>query len=257
MLIALTRPVSESLAECALTHLERVPIDLDRARHQHAAYEDALRALGVRVIRAPAADELPDAVFIEDTALVLDEVAVIARPGAVSRRREPEPVAAILSQFRPVQHLVAPATLDGGDILLVGRTIYAGLSSRTNEAGVKQLAAHVGVFGYEVVSVPVRSCLHLKSAVSQVDDQLLLLNPQWVPAEVFAGLEYLAVADGEAGAANALRVGDALIYPVHYPWTAGRLAKRGLEVVPVPCDELAKAEGGVTCCSLLLNTPGG
>jgi dimethylargininase len=257
MLIAVTRPVSESLAECALTHLPRLPIDLDRARHQHAAYEEALRSLGARVLRAPAADDLPDAVFIEDTALVLDEVAVITRPGAESRRREPAPVAAILSEFRPLRYIQAPATLDGGDVLRVGRTIYVGLSSRTNQTGVQQLASLVGALGYRVVPVPVTGCLHLKSAVSQVDERLILLNPRWVPAEAFGGLEQLTVAEGEAGAANALRVDGAVIYPEHFPSTADRLAGRGLTVVPVPSDELARAEGGVTCCSLLFSTPEG
>jgi len=257
MLIAVTRPVSESLAECALTHLPRVPVDLDRARLQHAAYEDALRSLGAAVIRVPAADDLPDAVFIEDTALVLDEVAVITRPGAESRRRETGPVADILSEFRPLQHIQAPATLDGGDVLRVGPTIYVGLSSRTNQAGVEQLASLVGLFGYSVVPVAMTGCLHLKSAVSQVDESLLLLNPRWVPARAFGSLEHLVVAEGEAGAANALRVDGAVIYPDHFPSTAGRLATHGLEVVSVPSDELAKAEGGVTCCSLLFSAPGG
>ena len=255
MLIAVTRPVSESLAECALTHLPRLPIDLERARHQHAAYEDALRTLGARVIHAPAADDLPDAVFIEDTALVLDELAVITRPGAESRRREPAPVAAILSEFRPVKHIQAPARLDGGDVLRVGRTIYVGLSSRTNHTGVQQLASLVGPFGYGVVPVPVTGCLHLKSAVSQIDERLVLLNPRWVPAEAFDGLEHLTVAESEAAAANALRVGGAVVCPEHFPSTAARLAGRGLEVVSVPSDELAKAEGGVTCCCLLFGAP--
>lgn len=257
MLIAVTRPVSASLAECALTHLARLPIDLDRARHQHAAYEDALRSLGAQVIRAPVADDLPDAVFIEDTAVVLDEVAVITRPGAESRRREPAPVAAILSEFRPLQHIQPPATLDGGDVLRVGRTIYVGLSSRTNQAGMEELASLAGVFGYRVVPVPVTGCLHLKSAVSQVDERLVLLNPRWVPVESFSGLEHLAVAEDEPGAANALRAGGAVVYPDHYPSTAGRLARHGIQVVTVPSDELAKAEGGVTCCSLVFRAPGG
>ena len=255
MLIALTRPVSDSFAECALTHQERVPIDLDRARRQHGRYEEALRALGVRVIRAPAANHLPDAVFIEDTALVLEELAVIVRPGAASRREEPGPVAAILSEFRLIHYLQSPATLDGGDVLRIGRTVFVGLSSRSNEAGVRQLASLIGHFGYDVVPVPVTGCLHLKSAASQVGENLLLVNPRWVPAAAFGVLEHVPVADDEPGAANALRVADALIYPSHYPRTAGRLAERGLEIVPVPCDELAKAEGGVTCCSLLFRVP--
>ncbi len=251
MLIAVTRPVSPSLAQCELTHLARGPIDVEVATREHAAYEETLQSLGVTIVHAPAAPDQPDAVFIEDTALVLDEVAVIARPGAVSRQSETGPVADLLSGYRPIFPLEAPATLDGGDVLRMGRTLFVGLSSRTNRAGIGQLRALVSGLAYGVVPIEIRGCLHLKSAVTEVGDRLLLLNPRWVSPAGFRGLDYIEVDPEEPRAANALRVGHSAVYPSHFPRTAARLAKAGVKVRLVPCGELAKAEGGVTCCSLL------
>src|SRR5213596_1716178 len=169
MLIAVTRAVSPTLAECELTHLPRDPIDVAKAVTEHERYEAALRSLGARVVRAPEEPTLPDAVFVEDTALVLDEVAIITRPGAPSRRPEIESVVSVLSAYRSVQRIQPPGTLDGGDVLQVGRTIYVGLSSRTNRDGIAQLGTLVSDWGYEVIPVPVKGCLHLKSAVTQVE----------------------------------------------------------------------------------------
>jgi len=251
VLIALTRPVSPSLAACELTHLAREPIDVSRAAAQHAAYESVLASLHARIARAAAAPELPDAVFVEDTAIVLDEVAVIARPGAPSRRAETDAVAEVLAGFRSLLRLEAPATLDGGDVLRVGRELYVGLSSRSNGAAVEQLASLLRPFGYGVRAVPVAGCLHLKSAVTAVGERRLLLNPAWVARESFEGAEILCVDPSEPGAANALWLNGSVIYPAHFPRTSERLAQSGFEVIPVECSELAKAEGGVTCCSLL------
>jgi dimethylargininase len=257
MLIALTRPVSAALARCELTHLARTPIDVARAAVQHAAYEIALRAAGAIVHRLPAADDLPDAVFVEDVAVVLDEVAVITRPGAASRRPETAAVEAALAGFRPLAHVAAPGTVDGGDVLVAGRTLFVGRSSRTNEDGVRQLASAVNPYGYRVVAVEVGGCLHLKSAATLVGDGLLLVNPAWVPAGAFPGFDRLAVDPAEPYAANALRVRDRLLFPEHFPRTRNRLEGRGLSVVPVPCDELAKAEGAVTCCSIVFRAAAG
>jgi dimethylargininase len=251
MLIAVTRAVSPALAECELTHLPRDPIDVAKAIADHERYEAALRSLGARVVRAPEEPTLPDAVFVEDTALVLDEVAIITRPGAPSRRPEIESMARVLSGYKSLQRIQPPGTLDGGDVLQVGRTIYVGLSSRTNHDGLAQLETLLGEWGYEVIPVPLNGCLHLKSAVTQVADNLLLLNARWVRPECFASVEIMTVAPSEPAGANALRIGTAVIYPTHYPETAERLDHAGLRVVPVPCTELAKAEGGVTCCSVV------
>jgi dimethylargininase len=254
MLIAVTRPVSSTLAECELTHVRREPIDVAAAIAQHACYEQTLRSLGVTIVRAAAEPTLPDAVFVEDTALVLDEIAIITRPGAPSRRPEIESIADILSKYKPVVRMQAPGTLDGGDILRVGRRLYVGLSSRTNREGLAQLQAKLDEWDYEVIAVELRGCLHLKSGVTQVAEHMLLINADFVRPERFAPFELLAVAPEEPEAANALRIGDAVVYPTHHPRTAERLARAGIRVVQVPCTELAKAEGGVTCCSLLFET---
>jgi dimethylargininase len=257
MLIAMTRSVSTSLAECELTHQVREPIDVGRAREQHAAYERTLASHGAELVRVPGDPGLPDAVFIEDTALVLDEVAMLMRPGAASRRAETGPVARELANYRPLLHIEAPATMDGGDVLRIGRTLYVGHSSRTNQEGLSQLSDGVGSFGYRVVPVALRGCLHLKSAVTRVGEDTVLLNPQWVSAAGFGDLEVLSVAPEEPGGANALMLGAAVIYPLHFPRTSERLLARGIQIASVECSELAKAEGGVTCCSLVFHAAGG
>ena len=251
MLIAVTRPVSPSLAACELTHVPREPIDVGRATTEHARYEETLRSLGASIVQAPMAPDLPDSVFVEDVALVLDEVAVITRPGAPSRRPEAASVANVLGRYRPLLRIQAPVTLDGGDVLRVGRTLYVGLSSRTNREAVMQLGALIGKWDYRLIPVEVSGCLHLKSAVTQVAENLLLINPHWVKPEAFAPFTLLPVAAEEPGAANALRLAGSVVHPAHFPRTAQLLERAGVRVVPVPCTEIAKAEGGVTCCSLL------
>jgi dimethylargininase len=252
MLIAVTRAVSPTIVDCELTHLAREPIDVAKAIIEHAAYEDALRLLGATIVHAAPEPTLPDAVFVEDTALVFAEIAVMTRPGAATRRREVESIATVLSEYRSLLAVRPPGTLDGGDVLVVGRTIYVGQSSRTNRDGVCQLEALLEKWDYEVIPVDVTGCLHLKSAVTQVADDVLLINDAWVHPERFASLELITVAPGEPDGANALRIGGAVIFPTHHPQTAERLARAGIRVVPVPCAELAKAEGGVTCCSVLI-----
>jgi dimethylargininase len=251
MWIAITRPVSPSIGACELTHLARQPIDVPRAVAQHAAYEDVLRSLGASLVRVAAAPDLPDAVFVEDTAIVLDEVAVLTRSGAPSRRAELPEVAAALTPYRPVVALREPATLDGGDVLQVGRTLYVGRSSRSNDEGIRQLEELATLHGYETVAVAVEGCLHLKSAVTVLADDLLLLNPAWVSPGAFPRLRSVVVDEAEPYAANGLRLGETVVYPAHFPRTRDRLVESGLRLAITECDELAKAEGAVTCCSLV------
>lgn len=253
-LVALTREVSPAIDRCELVHLERRPIDVDLAREQHAVYEAALRGEGCAVRTLPADPSLPDSVFVEDTAVVFDGVAVIARPGAASRRAETEPVARVLAEYRPLARITAPATLDGGDVLCVGRTVYVGESGRTNRAGIDQLAVAVGPHGYTVSAVAVHGCLHLKSAATLVALDTVLCNPRWVDRMAFAGLRVLEVAAEEPGAANGLLVGERLIYPSTFPATAQRLAAQGIDLLSLSVSELQKAEGAVTCCSLLFTS---
>jgi dimethylargininase len=249
---ALTRPVSPGLARCELTHIARQPIDAARAAAQHASYEECLRALGCEVAGLPAAPDQPDAVFVEDTAVVLDEVAVITRPGAASRRAEVDAVAHALAAWRPLQYVGAPATVDGGDVLVVERSVFVGLSTRTSQEGVAQLARILEPHGYHVRPLAVSSCLHLKSAATTAAPGTVLLNPDWVDADAFRAFERIDVDPAEPLGANALSVGGAVVYAAAFPRTRERLQRHGLEVHTVEMDELAKAEGAVTCCCLLL-----
>ena len=258
MLMATTREISPAIQDCQLTHLARAPIDLDRARAQHAEYEWALVEAGLTVRRLHAGPDMPDSVFVEDIAVIFDELALITRPGAESRRAETPAVIDALNHvqtlyFRPLAMIEEPATLDGGDVLVVGRQVFVGLSQRTNAAGIDQLRRILGRVDYSVRVVPVQKCLHLKSAVTSIGPETLLINRDWIPAEAFAGLELVDVHPEEPYAANALLLGDRLVYPAAFPKTRERLERRGLQVRTVDVGELAKAEGAVTCCSLIFN----
>ncbi len=252
--LALTRDISPAIEDCELTHLERTTIDLARARAEHNEYEAALRALGFEVRRLPSGPDMPDSVFIEDTAIVLDELAVIMRPGAESRQVETAVVAEAVRTYRPVAAILAPGTIDGGDVLRIGQRLFVGCGYRSNDSGVKQLRSIVGSQGYSVEAVQFQGCLHLKSAVTLVADDLVLINPEWVDADRFQPLRTIDVDPSEPYAANALLIDSTVVYPAEHVRTRARLEAAGLTVHPVPAGELAKAEGGVTCCSLLLVT---
>ncbi len=254
MLIAITRAVSSSIDQCELTNLERQPIDLEMARRQHHAYEAVLAALGAAVHSLPAEDELPDAVFVEDTAIVLDECAVITRPGAASRRPETESIAAALGPYRTLEYIRSPGTVDGGDVLCLGKDVFIGVSTRSNRSAIGQMQDALGPSGYRVSGVPVSGCLHLKSAVTQVAEDALLINPRWVDRGVFPGWKLIEVDPSEPYAANALMVSGKVIYQPAFPRTGRLLEQAGLSLVWVDASELGKAEGALTCCSLIFNS---
>jgi dimethylargininase len=249
--IAITREPGPDMAACELSFVPRTPIDAALALAQHRAYQRTLAALGCRVVTLEAEPELPDAVFVEDLAVVLDEVAVLTRPGAPSRRAESVGVVELLVRYRPLCHIEAPGTLDGGDVLRIGRTLYVGRSARSNADGIAQLRDAVEAFGYRVQPLELRGCLHLKSAVTAIDDHTVLLQPEWTDAAAFAGLRVVEVDPAEEHAANVLRIGAAVVMPACFPRTRARIEALGVEVVTVDMSELQKAEGAVTCCSLV------
>jgi dimethylargininase len=253
-LIAITREVSPAFANCELTHLPRVAIDVQTAAAQHAVYERALESLGCTIERIGASADMPDSVFIEDAAVVLDEVAIITRPGAPSRRAETVGVATALARYRPLTRISQPGTMDGGDVMVVGRSIFVGASSRTNLAAIEQMRGMVALLGYSVQPVSVHGCLHLKSAVSALDDHTLLINPAWARADEFRGFKLVVVDPREASAANVVRVKDRLVYSEGYPRTLEHIVRHGFSVTTVDLGEIAKAEGAVTCCSLIFIT---
>lgn len=192
--------------------------------------------------------------FVEDPAVVVDEVAVMTRMGAESRRAESESLAVALARYRPVRWLREPATLEGGDVLRIGKTLYVGLSNRTNQAGIAQLEEELRPFGYSVRPVEVRACLHLKSACCWLGDRAILANREWLDTAAFDGLTIVDVPASEPRAANVLAVGETVLLPAAFPETARLIERLGWKVRTLDISELMKAEAGLTCSSILLET---
>jgi dimethylargininase len=253
MLTAITRGVSPAMVNCELTFVARAPIDLAKALEQHRTYEQVLAKFGANVISLPAEAVLADSMFVEDPAMVLDELALIFPLGTESRRPEAASLAKVLAKFRELQYVQLPGTAEGGDILRVERNLFVGLSKRTNGEGTRQLQSIVREYGYTVTAVPVSGSLHLKSAVTFLGRNTLLANRKWFAASCMAGFEWIDVAPEEPHAANALAFGDTVILPASFPLTRTRIEARGFTVLPLDISELQKAESGLTCSSLLFN----
>ncbi|HVN43784.1 MAG TPA: N(G),N(G)-dimethylarginine dimethylaminohydrolase [Steroidobacteraceae bacterium] len=251
-MLALVREVSPQLPRCELGHLERAPIDPVRAARQHREYTQALQTLGCSLEWLPPLPQHPDGVFVEDTAVVLPELAVITRPGAPSRRGETPSVARALERHRQVLSVTEPGCLDGGDVLHIGRTLFVGASARTNPAGIEQLSALLAPHGYRVRAVPLGGCLHLKSACSFIAPAALLVNASWVDPATFGELQTIPVDEDEPYAANTLTVGGTTLVSAAYPRTRRRLEAARISTQSVEVGELHKAEGGLTCMSLLI-----
>ncbi len=251
MLIALTRGVSPTITSCELQELSRRPIDIAKAIEQHRCYERCLEELGARVISLPADPRYPDGVFVEDPAIVLDEIAIMTHPGAESRRGEGESIAQVLAEYRSLTWIHDPGTLEGGDVMRIGQSLYVGASRRTNFEGIRQLREVAAPFGYKVVAVPVHGCLHLKSACCYLGEETILANRNWIDAAFLDGYRILDVPKDEPRAANVLRIADTLVIPAAFPKTRALLEESGFKLRPIDASELAKAEGAVTCASLL------
>jgi dimethylargininase len=254
MLTAITRAVSPGIVNCELTHVVRQSIELAKAEEQHRAYQALLEKCGARVISLPAEPALPDSMFVEDPAIVLDELAIIFPLGTETRRPEAASIAQALAKVRKLARVELPGQVEGGDVLRIGRSLFAGLSSRTNAEGIRQLASIVAPYGYQVVSVAVTDCLHLKSAVTYVGRNTLLANRAWFDTKPFAGFAWIDVAAEEPHAANALAIGGTVIFPASFPRTRARLEALGFHVTLLDISELQKAESGLTCSSLLFDT---
>ncbi len=272
-LYALCRAVSPAMLDCELSFIGREPIDLGLANTQHTAYVQALRALNVEVVELPAEAAMPDSVFVEDTVLLFDELAVMTRPGAESRRGEVASIEAAFCEYREIiARISEPGTLDGGDVLRIGRRVFVGLSQRSNQAAIDQLSAYVTPFGYQVVAVPMHDCLHLKSSVTALSADTVLINPDWVDVSYFKDYQQITVAQSEPHAANVVRIAattstssattstssvttatesELILMPANFPETHALIEAAGFTVHTVDVSELQKAEGAVTCCSVL------
>ena len=254
MLTAITRAVSPAIVRCELSFIDRHPIDLARARAQHHAYEVLLDKLGARVISLPPEPDLPDSMFVEDPAIVLEELAVILPLGTQSRRAEAASLAQELSKYRQLAYVQLPGTLEGGDVLRVGHKLFVGLTKRSNAEGIRQLQEILRPHGYEVIPVPVTGCLHLKSAVTWIAENTLLANRAWFDTKAFAGYDWIDVDPSEPHAANALTLGGMVILPASFPKTRGRIGSLDFRVTTLDISELQKAESGLTCSSLLFES---
>ena len=254
MLTAITRGVSPAINQCELSHLERQEINFARAVEQHRRYEACLRQMGASVVPLPPETDLPDSMFVEDPVVVVKEVAVMTRMGAESRRKEAESLGRALADYRPLRWLREPATLEGGDVLRIGKTLYVGLSARTNQAGISQLEAELRPFGYTVRPVAVRGCLHLKSAACSLRGRAILANRAWIDTAPFQGLPIIDVPANEPRAANVLAIGDTVMVAAAFPETAGLLEQMDWKVRMLDISELMKAEAGLTCSSVLFET---
>lgn len=250
-LVAVTHLPSPRMQEYERTYVDDQPIDLALALAQHEAYRDALRACGADVIVLDVNRAMADCVFVEDTAIVLDELAVLMSPGAPSRRGEPAGIESTLARFRPIARVMLPATIDGGDVVVSGRDIYVGESPRTNGAGIAALREIVRPFGYRVSAVPVTGCLHLKTACSALPDGRFLVNASWIDASVLPASRLLPVPDSEPWAGDVLVIGEQIIASDAFPRTIALLVDASWRVLPVSVSEFAKAEGGVTCLTLV------
>ena len=250
-LTAITRAVSPSMNNCQLAFVERQPIDIAKAIAQHDQYEACLASLGIAVVSLPAVPDQPDAVFVEDPAIVLDEVAIMTRMGAESRRGESASLAEAVARFRPLRWIAAPGTLEGGDVVRIGSNLFVGRSARSNAAGIAQLARELAPFGYTVQAVEMRGCLHLKSACTYLGRDTVLANRAWADLAPFGNVRVIEVAPGEPAAADVLPISDTVIVPASFPETARVLDRAGWHVLPMDVSELQKAEAGVTCMSLI------
>jgi dimethylargininase len=254
MLTAITRAVSPTIVNCELSFISRQPIDLEIARTQHHAYEQVLETLGARVLSLPAEPDLPDSMFVEDPAIVLEELAVIFPLGTASRRPEAPSLAQAISRFRKLQHVTLPGTLEGGDILRIGSNLFVGVTKRSNAEGIRQLSAILAPHHYEVIAVPVTGCLHLKSAVTSLSRNTLLANRAWFDPSPFSGYDWIEIDPAEPHAANALSLANTVIFPASFPRTRARIEAAGFHVTSLDISELQKAESGLTCSSLIFQT---
>lgn len=251
-MIALTRRPAFALVNCEVGYAPRQEIDLHLAFRQHEAYCRALRQLGVEVEILPPEEAFPDSVFIEDNAVILDELAVVTSMGAPSRQGEPALLLPVLARYRRFVTIAPPATVEGGDVLRMGKTLYVGVSTRTNREGVEALRAIVEPLGYQVTPVGIRACLHLKTACTSLDDETVLVNPAWIDSDALGAFRLLHVPAEEPFGANVLRLPGGVLVQTASPLTRDVIESRGFATTCVDLGEFAKADAGLTCLSLLI-----
>lgn len=217
---------------------------------QHAAYLATLRACGLQLTVLNPLSAYPDGHFVEDPAIIVPEIAIVTRPGAIARRGEADEIAPVLERFKPTKRIKAPGTLDGGDVLIVDKTVFVGISERTNEEGAAQLGKLLSSYGYTTTTIPVGAGLHLKSSVNYVGQHTLLMSEGFADHPAFAPFQRLIIDPEEEYACNTLWINDRLLMPAGYPRTHASLLELGLEIIQLETSEVRKMDGGLTCMSL-------
>lgn len=253
MLVALTHIVSPLIEDCELTYLKRERVDYERAVEQHAAYCKTLERCGAKVVRLTANAAFPDSCFVEDTAIVTDDLAIVTSMGALSRRDETSGVEKEIAKYRTVERVTLPATIEGGDCLQAGKNVFIGVSCRTNREGVAELKRLLEPRGYLVTPVEVKKCLHLKTACTFLNDEILLANPRWVDLTPFKDLNIIPVPETEPWAANAIRVNGSVCLDAGATETFELVSRVHDRVEQIDVSEFRKAEGSLTCLSIIFN----
>lgn len=251
-MLALTHTPSPRMGQCLLTFLDRQPIDGVLAQQQHHAYCQMLRRAGVQVRTLQTHLRSPDAVFVEDTAIVLDEIAILSSPGNASRRRELVAIERELADLHIIRRIEPPAMIEGGDVLRLHRELLVGLSSRTNWKGIDTLTQIAQPCGYRVLPIPVNHCLHLKTACTALSDHTLLVNPNWIDTAKLKRFKLLSVPVDEPWGANVMRLNNHIWLPAAHRQTAAILRQSGFRTHMLELSEFAKAEGGISCLSLFV-----
>lgn len=249
--IAIVRDVPDSFQKCLTSFHTKVQIDVALAKHQHQQYCNTLSSLGLKLIRIEADDTLPDCCFTEDTAIVVDDFAVITIPGAPGRILETIEIEKILSPLKTIVHITNPGTIDGGDVLKIGKKIFIGNSARTNVEGISQVDTIVKPLGYEVIPVKIQDTLHLKSVCTYLGGGCILLAEGYLDDKIFSEYDKVVVPKEEEYCANCLVVKGNVLIPKGFPKTKGLIEMKGYRVVELDMSEIEKAEGALTCLSVI------
>jgi dimethylargininase len=248
-----TQRVSQALEKCELTFVESSPINIEKAGKEHTDYCKMLEGCGAQVITLEDNEESPDSVFVEDPIIVFDEIAVMTSMGVESRRREGAALATFFKRYRQLEQITLPAKIEGGDVLRIGRTIYVGESPRTDSTGVEALASIMSRFGYETIPVPVSGCLHLKTGCTALDEQTVIINPDWVDPQPFEPFTKLTTLSEEPFGTNVLPVNGTICMNEAFPATIEMVRSHGYRVTSTDISEFVKAEAGLTCMSVPFN----
>lgn len=227
-----------------------VPPDYDLVSRQHSAYAGTLRELGLEVVVLDPDPDFPDGYFVEDTAVILGDTAVVSRPGAATRIREAEKIVPLLENYKKIERIHAPGLLDGGDVMVAEKHVYIGLSERTNSDGARQMGEKAGRLGFSWSTLPVLEALHLKTGINYIGRNTLLMFKVYFERPDFGKYHKILVEPGEAPAANTLLINDTLLTPKGFPETADKLKCLGMPVIEMDISEVMKMDGGLSCLSL-------